>query len=713
MPKPKRTDFSALGTQNIEKHLYREHRLVDESGKRLPALAKRLTEKTPSLSIVKMLKLDIDNPKEQAIANALIQRFDKDSFQRLLLEWVVDANISFRQPEHWRLRRVFEYLNPSVAATNAHISHNTVRRRITDLHLRYKSQIINHLSTVPGQIHIAFDGWRSRNRHALYGVVCFYIDSNGAPSKLVLGLPELKISHSGENIAAQIMEILESYDILEKVGYITLDNAANMDTATEEIADALGFDPQKRRVRCFGHVLNLVVKALLFGHKSEAFEAEVDGELGVDAGQHEVWRKKGPIGKLHNLVHWIHRSDKLTYRLRALQEEFLERSDSPRSRASKPLDVVCDNQTRWLSTFYMIRRALKLRPFLEDLAEKITIEFNRERRNGTRRKEELPLCLREESLLSEKDWTVIKLMERVLIDFEEALRMLEGDGQRRLRKGGRAESYGNMWDVASTYEFLMDRLEEWKLTAESYPDPEHFKINVNLGWDKLNEYYTKLDESPAYYASAILHPVSRWGYFENTWTDQEQLPWLQNAKQLVRRLWEEEYKSLPTQSVPEEEPPLKRFKVMSALERHRAYRTSTLPGRTCSAQGSMNAAHDEYDHWLSHPDAKNDAMVTDPVQYWWGKRNEYPRLSRMALDLLSIPPMSAECERLFSVSGQMVSPLRTRLEASTIGITQTLRSWVRSGLIEAADSLIDVSEEVKTSIIKGEEDDSMVGLSIA
>uniref|UniRef100_A0A0D2XRS9 HAT C-terminal dimerisation domain-containing protein n=1 Tax=Fusarium oxysporum (strain Fo5176) TaxID=660025 RepID=A0A0D2XRS9_FUSOF len=39
----------------------------------------------------------------------------------------------------------------------------------------------------------------------------------------------------------------------------------------------------------------------------------------------------------------------------------------------------------------------------------------------------------------------------------------------------------------------------------------------------------------------------------------------------------------------------------------------------------------------------------------------------MALDLLSVPPMSAECERLFSVAGQMVSPLRTRLEASTIG----------------------------------------------
>lgn len=121
------SDFSALGTQNIENHLFREHRLVDESGKKQPALGKRLKEKTHSRNIVEMLNLDASNPKEQAIANALIQRFDMNHFQRLLLEWVVDANISFRQPEHDRRRRIFEYLNPSVAATNAYISHNIVR----------------------------------------------------------------------------------------------------------------------------------------------------------------------------------------------------------------------------------------------------------------------------------------------------------------------------------------------------------------------------------------------------------------------------------------------------------------------------------------------------------------------------------------------------------------------------------------------------------
>jgi hypothetical protein len=38
------------------------------------------------------------------------------------------------------------------------------------------------------------------------------------------------------------------------------------------------------------------------------------------------------------------------------------------------------------------------------------------------------------------------------------------------------------------------------------------------------------------------------------------------------------------------------------------------------------------------------------------------------------------------------------MEASTIGITQTLRSWVRNGFIKAEDSLIDTSEEAGHSV---------------
>ncbi|KAM5529009.1 hAT family dimerization domain protein [Fusarium oxysporum f. sp. phaseoli] len=53
----------------------------------------------------------------------------------------------------------------------------------------------------------------------------------------------------------------------------------------------------------------------------------------------------------------------------------------------------------------------------------------------------------------------------------------------------------------------------------------------------------------------------------------------------------------------------------------------------------------------------------------------------MALVFLTIQPMSAECERLFSAAGRMVTPLRSRLEAQVIGTCQVLRSWLRAGII--------------------------------
>ncbi|KAH7191255.1 hypothetical protein DER44DRAFT_794804 [Fusarium oxysporum] len=40
----------------------------------------------------------------------------------------------------------------------------------------------------------------------------------------------------------------------------------------------------------------------------------------------------------------------------------------------------------------------------------------------------------------------------------------------------------------------------------------------------------------------------------------------------------------------------------------------------------------------------------------------------------------------------------TRLEASTIGMAQSLRSWVRNGLVDVADSLIGVSEELEIAL---------------
>ena len=90
---------------------------------------------------------------------------------------------------------------------------------------------------------------------------------------------------------------------------------------------------------------------------------------------------------------------------------------------------------------------------------------------------------------------------------------------------------------------------------------------------------------------------------------------------------------------------------------------------------------DEYAHWQATR-CPMDSTADDPIQYWRDRVDQYPRLSRMALDVMTVPAMSAEVERLFSAVGLMVTPLRNRLHASTIGLIQTLRSWLKAGIID-------------------------------
>jgi hypothetical protein len=51
--------------------------------------------------------------------------------------------------------------------------------------------------------------------------------------------------------------------------------------------------------------------------------------------------------------------------------------------------------------------------------------------------------------------------------------------------------------------------------------------------------------------------------------------------------------------------------------------------------------------------------------------------------------MSVDVERLFSTAGRMVRDNRANLDASTIGMTQTVRSWLRGGYIRSTERLLE------------------------
>jgi hAT family C-terminal dimerisation region len=60
---------------------------------------------------------------------------------------------------------------------------------------------------------------------------------------------------------------------------------------------------------------------------------------------------------------------------------------------------------------------------------------------------------------------------------------------------------------------------------------------------------------------------------------------------------------------------------------------------------------------------------------------QYPNVSQMALDILSIPATSCDCERAFSELGDMLAPRRSRMKPDVIAALQCNRSFNRNGFI--------------------------------
>lgn len=93
-----------------------------------------------------------------------------------------------------------------------------------------------------------------------------------------------------------------------------------------------------------GHIINLAAQVFLYGNDEEIFIAEVYG-VSRDPDmkkQLEVWRKNGPIGKLHNIVTFIRRSPQRREQFRLMEVSQFDLDNE----TMKDLRVVCDNVTR-------------------------------------------------------------------------------------------------------------------------------------------------------------------------------------------------------------------------------------------------------------------------------------------------------------------------------------------------------------------------------
>ena len=643
-----------------------------------------------------------------AVENSALAGFDLLEFRALLLQWVIADNIAFRKVESPHLRRLMSYANPRTQMP----SHTSISRWVAKAYEQQLGVVTETLASAITKVSLSFDLWTSGTSVALLGVVAHFIDAEGKPTSILLSWPRQQGRHTGTNIADNVACIIAEYGLDRSLGFFITDNASNNATCMLTLADEFQFSARARWIRCSGHILNLVAQSILFGGNADALELELLGTQDEELRHMDVWRRKGPCGKLHNIVKYIKRSPQRIEQFEDIQRRLI----SPTRPAGKAevYRLVEDNDTRWNSMDDCIERALYLQSALDEFVEKEIDNWHVARR---RRQKALRPSIVDDRLTAD-DWEVLKAYHEILQPIKKSTNILQG------QIGGR---FGAIWQVLPQFEILLTHLEEQRQrhlplqsqrAAPSLPQPsqlrasldgcienqqkhaqqsdetrtdeardvarecitylaaeQHFSTNINAGWQKLDEYYKRLDDNVVYVAAVVLHPRMKWRYFKTKWSDRED--WLSTWKAELDKYWRHNYGNKASSS--------------SATSAGMESDTGVNSVKDAADEWSdgEDSGLDQLEQYLSEQPDRSYSSADSPVRYWLARRKIWPQLAAMALDIYAVPAMADEPERLFSQAGDAISSRRRRLSDDTVASLMCLKSWQSSGIITIDNSLFE------------------------
>jgi len=189
-------------------------------------------------------------------------------------------------------------------------SPRTVGEHAVALLIEGKQRLRHILNAAISGIHITCDMWTSSKNLRILAIFAHFTSEKLQLLTVTLGLIKIEGEHLGLNQANALLRVISDLTIRGKLGYFVMDNVISNDTlmnavANSLIANSIAYDPDYRRLRCTGHIINLVVQAFHFGREQDDYEAlEHEAESPSEA-QLDRWRRRGLLGKLHNIVNWI------------------------------------------------------------------------------------------------------------------------------------------------------------------------------------------------------------------------------------------------------------------------------------------------------------------------------------------------------------------------------------------------------------------------
>lgn len=171
--------------------------------------------------------------------------------EKLIANLICSSVLSFRIVENHHFRTLIKFLQPQ----HKPISRGTITNRINSIYLKTKSEIKQQLLSTPFKVSLTTDGWTDRTQRQFMSVTAHFITKDyKIVVEKVLAPREVPPPHDANCIATFVESVLSEFDIKTKTLSITTDNASNVVKACQTL------DFIQYHVRCFCHVLNLVVR---------------------------------------------------------------------------------------------------------------------------------------------------------------------------------------------------------------------------------------------------------------------------------------------------------------------------------------------------------------------------------------------------------------------------------------------------------------------
>jgi hypothetical protein len=274
--------FDAKSTSSITNHLKKAHGITNDL----------------ALSKAKARSVQLGLTQ----SGLLLPPFDDMTYKENIIDTFIACDLSFAFVEHAKFRRLLISDRSEVEAVLSS-SHTTVKGWVLDSFQSRQAQIKDQVSLSQSKINLSLDGWRAPTRDDYFAVCAHIINKDYNLVHCLLGFRNVHGVKSGQGIAEITANVINDYEIGQNLGAFMMDNAGDNDAAVKELANGFNIDVDFSRLRCLGHIINLVVKALLFGKGVSKVERELAGAPSEEA--FKIWNSRGPIGKLHNICVYV------------------------------------------------------------------------------------------------------------------------------------------------------------------------------------------------------------------------------------------------------------------------------------------------------------------------------------------------------------------------------------------------------------------------